>query len=71
MFVSKCEAEHDPQHKGGSGKKSKKSGLGSMFEKRSTPKMSKLKVRCSQLLFICTVPVNQCQAELQHSRRLK
>lgn len=39
-----CEAEHDPHHKSGSGKK-KKSGLGSMFEKRSTPKMSKLKVR--------------------------
>ncbi|KAE8290337.1 Protein AHNAK2 [Larimichthys crocea] len=38
-----CEAEHDPHHKSGSGKKSKKSGLGSMFEKRSTPKMSKLK----------------------------
>ncbi|XP_034091395.1 neuroblast differentiation-associated protein AHNAK-like [Gymnodraco acuticeps] len=38
-----CEAEHDPYHKSGSGKKSKKSGLGSMFEKRSTPKMSKLK----------------------------
>uniref|UniRef100_A0AAQ5ZEU1 PDZ domain-containing protein n=1 Tax=Amphiprion ocellaris TaxID=80972 RepID=A0AAQ5ZEU1_AMPOC len=36
-----CEAEHD--HKSGSGKKPKKSGLGSMFEKRSTPKMSKLK----------------------------
>ncbi|XP_051803308.1 neuroblast differentiation-associated protein AHNAK-like isoform X3 [Acanthochromis polyacanthus] len=36
-----CEAEHD--HKSGSGKKTKKSGLGSMFEKRSTPKMSKLK----------------------------
>ncbi|XP_023268770.1 neuroblast differentiation-associated protein AHNAK-like [Seriola lalandi dorsalis] len=38
-----CEAEHDPQHKSRSGKKTKKSGLGSMFEKRSTPKMSKLK----------------------------
>ncbi|XP_034432931.1 neuroblast differentiation-associated protein AHNAK-like [Hippoglossus hippoglossus] len=38
-----CEAEHDPRHKSGGGKKSKKSGLGSMFEKRSTPKMSKLK----------------------------
>ncbi|KAL3969139.1 angiopoietin 2 [Sarotherodon galilaeus] len=38
-----CEAEHDPHHKGGTGKKTKKSGLGSMFEKRSTPKMSKLK----------------------------
>ncbi|KAM6917364.1 uncharacterized protein PEZ65_013185 [Lycodopsis pacificus] len=38
-----CEAEHDRHHKSGSGKKSKKSGLGSMFEKRSTPKMSKLK----------------------------
>ncbi|TKS87184.1 Neuroblast differentiation-associated protein AHNAK [Collichthys lucidus] len=38
-----CEAEHYPHHKSGSGKKSKKSGLGSMFEKRSTPKMSKLK----------------------------
>ncbi|XP_034714298.1 neuroblast differentiation-associated protein AHNAK-like isoform X2 [Etheostoma cragini] len=38
-----CEAEHDPHHKSGSGKKTKKSGLGSMFEKRSTPKMSKLK----------------------------
>ncbi|XP_039898061.1 neuroblast differentiation-associated protein AHNAK-like [Simochromis diagramma] len=38
-----CEAEHDPRHKGGTGKKTKKSGLGSMFEKRSTPKMSKLK----------------------------
>ncbi|XP_006785979.2 neuroblast differentiation-associated protein AHNAK-like [Neolamprologus brichardi] len=37
------EAEHDPRHKGGTGKKTKKSGLGSMFEKRSTPKMSKLK----------------------------
>lgn len=42
-----CEAEHDPHHKRGSGKKTKKSGLGSMFEKRSTPKMSKLKVRYS------------------------
>ncbi|XP_030247761.1 neuroblast differentiation-associated protein AHNAK [Sparus aurata] len=40
---SECEAEHDPHHKSGSGKKTKKSGLGSMFEKRSTPKMSKLK----------------------------
>ncbi|XP_069016554.1 protein AHNAK2-like [Embiotoca jacksoni] len=38
-----CEAEHDPHHKSGSGKKTKKSGLGSMFEKRSTSKMSKLK----------------------------
>ncbi|XP_040917198.1 neuroblast differentiation-associated protein AHNAK-like [Toxotes jaculatrix] len=38
-----CEAEYDPHHKSGSGKKTKKSGLGSMFEKRSTPKMSKLK----------------------------
>ncbi|XP_051251864.1 neuroblast differentiation-associated protein AHNAK-like isoform X2 [Dicentrarchus labrax] len=38
-----CEAEHDPHHKSGSGKRTKKSGLGSMFEKRSTPKMSKLK----------------------------
>ncbi|XP_039459640.1 protein AHNAK2-like [Oreochromis aureus] len=38
-----CEAEHHPHHKGGTGKKTKKSGLGSMFEKRSTPKMSKLK----------------------------
>ncbi|XP_060938188.1 neuroblast differentiation-associated protein AHNAK-like [Limanda limanda] len=38
-----CEAEHDPRHKSGGGKKSKKSGLGSMFEKRSTSKMSKLK----------------------------
>ncbi|XP_070776866.1 neuroblast differentiation-associated protein AHNAK [Enoplosus armatus] len=38
-----CEAEHDPHHKSRSGKKTKKSGLGSMFEKRSTPKMSKLK----------------------------
>ncbi|XP_037342577.2 neuroblast differentiation-associated protein AHNAK-like [Pungitius pungitius] len=38
-----CEAEHDPHHKRGSGKKTKKSGLGSMFEKRSTSKMSKLK----------------------------
>ncbi|XP_067337093.1 neuroblast differentiation-associated protein AHNAK-like isoform X1 [Channa argus] len=37
------EAEHDPHHKSGSGKKNKKSGLGSMFEKRSTPKMSKVK----------------------------
>ncbi|XP_068194220.1 protein AHNAK2-like [Antennarius striatus] len=37
------EAEHDPHCKSGSGKKTKKSGLGSMFEKRSTPKMSKLK----------------------------
>ncbi|XP_058470957.1 neuroblast differentiation-associated protein AHNAK-like [Solea solea] len=38
-----CDAEHDPRHKSGTGKKRKKSGLGSMFEKRSTPKMSKLK----------------------------
>ncbi|KAM9708179.1 uncharacterized protein ACNS7B_000601 [Menidia menidia] len=38
-----CEAEHDPNLKSGSGHKTKKSGLGSMFEKRSTPKMSKLK----------------------------
>ncbi|XP_074517825.1 uncharacterized protein LOC141784041 [Sebastes fasciatus] len=38
-----CEAEHDPHHKSASGKKTKKSGLGSMFEKRSTSKMSKLK----------------------------
>ncbi|CAJ1074683.1 neuroblast differentiation-associated protein AHNAK-like isoform X2 [Xyrichtys novacula] len=38
-----CEGEHDPHRKGGSGKKSKKSGLGSMFEKRSTLKTSKLK----------------------------
>ncbi|XP_068608106.1 periaxin-like [Brachionichthys hirsutus] len=37
------EAEYDPHHKSGSGKKTKKSGLGSIFEKRSTPKMSKLK----------------------------
>ncbi|XP_075344163.1 protein AHNAK2-like [Odontesthes bonariensis] len=36
-----CEAEHDL--KSGSGHKTKKSGLGSIFEKRSTPKMSKLK----------------------------
>ncbi|XP_029982733.1 neuroblast differentiation-associated protein AHNAK isoform X3 [Sphaeramia orbicularis] len=39
----KCEAEHDPYQKSGSGKKAKKSGLGSIFDKRSTPKMSKLK----------------------------
>ncbi|KAI3367096.1 hypothetical protein L3Q82_008162 [Scortum barcoo] len=38
-----CEVEHDRHRKSGSGKKTKKSGLGSMFEKRSTPKMSKLK----------------------------
>ncbi|AWP15988.1 putative neuroblast differentiation-associated protein AHNAK-like [Scophthalmus maximus] len=38
-----CEAEHDTRHKSGSGKKTKKSGRGSMFDKRSTPKMSKLK----------------------------
>uniref|UniRef100_A0A3Q1J2E2 PDZ domain-containing protein n=1 Tax=Anabas testudineus TaxID=64144 RepID=A0A3Q1J2E2_ANATE len=38
-----CEGGHEPHHKSGSGKKTKKSGLGSMFEKRSTPKMSKLK----------------------------
>ncbi|KAG7510093.1 neuroblast differentiation-associated AHNAK-like [Solea senegalensis] len=38
-----CDTEHDPRHKSGTGKKRKKSGLGSMFEKRSTPKMSKLK----------------------------
>ncbi|XP_065822733.1 protein AHNAK2-like [Labrus bergylta] len=38
-----CEAEHDPHRKGGGGKKSKKSGLGSMFEKRSTSKTHKLK----------------------------
>ncbi|XP_049451735.1 neuroblast differentiation-associated protein AHNAK-like isoform X2 [Epinephelus fuscoguttatus] len=38
-----CEEEHDPHYKSGSGRKTKKSGLGSMFEKRSTPKMSKLK----------------------------
>ncbi|XP_028251773.1 neuroblast differentiation-associated protein AHNAK [Parambassis ranga] len=38
-----CEAEYDPQTKSGSAKKNKKSGLGSMFERRSTPKMSKLK----------------------------
>ncbi|XP_028995831.1 neuroblast differentiation-associated protein AHNAK-like [Betta splendens] len=37
------EAGHDLQHKSRSGKKTKKSGLGSMFDKRSTPKMSKLK----------------------------
>ncbi|XP_071401413.1 neuroblast differentiation-associated protein AHNAK-like [Centroberyx affinis] len=37
------EVEHDPLHKGGSRKKGKKSGLGSLFDKRSTPKMSKLK----------------------------
>ncbi|KAM9354801.1 uncharacterized protein KZ484_012896 [Pholidichthys leucotaenia] len=37
------EAAQDPYHKSGSEKKRKKSGLGSMFEKRSTPKMSKLK----------------------------
>ncbi|XP_075883557.1 uncharacterized protein LOC142888936, partial [Nelusetta ayraudi] len=36
-----CAAEHDPQYK--SGKKMKKSGFGSIFEKHSTPKMSKLK----------------------------
>ncbi|XP_072314352.1 uncharacterized protein [Eucyclogobius newberryi] len=36
-----CDAEHDPHRKGG--KKGKKSGLGSIFDKRSTPKMSKLK----------------------------
>ncbi|XP_074548450.1 uncharacterized protein LOC141806708 [Halichoeres trimaculatus] len=38
-----CEAEHDPHRKSGGGKKSKKSGLGSMFEKRTTLKASKLK----------------------------
>ncbi|XP_038160608.1 neuroblast differentiation-associated protein AHNAK-like isoform X1 [Cyprinodon tularosa] len=37
------QAEHDPQHKTGSGHKGKKSGLGSMFERTSTPKMSKSK----------------------------
>ncbi|XP_071781064.1 protein AHNAK2-like [Centroberyx gerrardi] len=37
------EVEHDPLHKGGTRKKGKKSGLGSLFDKRSTPKMSKLK----------------------------
>ncbi|CAK6965657.1 neuroblast differentiation-associated protein AHNAK-like [Scomber scombrus] len=36
-----CEAEHDPHQK--RGKKTKKSGFGSMFDKHSTPKMSKLK----------------------------
>ncbi|XP_055011550.1 neuroblast differentiation-associated protein AHNAK-like [Boleophthalmus pectinirostris] len=40
-----CEAEHDPYRK--SGKKAKKSGLGSIFDKRSTPKMSKLKAPSS------------------------
>uniref|UniRef100_UPI0037E73E80 neuroblast differentiation-associated protein AHNAK n=1 Tax=Semicossyphus pulcher TaxID=241346 RepID=UPI0037E73E80 len=38
-----CEGEHDPHRKSGGGKKSKKSGLGSMFEKRSTQKICKLK----------------------------
>ncbi|XP_032403488.1 neuroblast differentiation-associated protein AHNAK isoform X2 [Xiphophorus hellerii] len=37
-----CE-EHDADHKAGSGHKGKKSGLGSIFERTSTPKMSKLK----------------------------
>ncbi|MED6255422.1 hypothetical protein ATANTOWER_009501, partial [Ataeniobius toweri] len=36
-----CEAEHDPDHKAGTGHKGKKSGLGSIFERTSTPKMSK------------------------------
>ncbi|XP_054913264.1 neuroblast differentiation-associated protein AHNAK-like [Poeciliopsis prolifica] len=35
--------EHDADHKAGSGHKGKKSGLGSIFERTSTPKMSKLK----------------------------
>ncbi|KAM8913668.1 uncharacterized protein AB9W97_005705 isoform 2-T2 [Spinachia spinachia] len=48
-----CEAEHDPHLKRGSAKKTKKSGLGSMFEKRSTPKMSQLKVRYSLCLRLC------------------
>ncbi|KAM4723419.1 uncharacterized protein FYW61_014174 [Anableps anableps] len=38
-----CEAEHDPDYKAGSGYKGKKSGLGSIFERTSTPKMSKSK----------------------------
>lgn len=50
MFSFQCEEEHDPHHKSRSGKKTKKSGLGSMFEKRSTPKMSKLKVSRFHLL---------------------
>ncbi|XP_023208722.1 protein AHNAK2-like isoform X2 [Xiphophorus maculatus] len=37
-----CE-EHDADHKAGSGHKGKKSGLGFIFERTSTPKMSKLK----------------------------
>ncbi|KAK5618001.1 hypothetical protein CRENBAI_023490, partial [Crenichthys baileyi] len=36
-----CEAEHDPDHKAGTGHKGKKSGLGSIFERTPTPKMSK------------------------------
>ncbi|KAM9842556.1 uncharacterized protein ACBR49_013964 [Aulostomus maculatus] len=38
-----CEEEHDSRHKGGREKKTKRSGCGSIFEKRSTPKRSKLK----------------------------
>ncbi|PWA29686.1 hypothetical protein CCH79_00007791 [Gambusia affinis] len=37
------EIKHDADHKAGSGHKGKKSGLGSIFERTSTPKMSKLK----------------------------
>ncbi|XP_043998682.1 neuroblast differentiation-associated protein AHNAK-like [Gambusia affinis] len=42
-YADKECGEHDADHKAGSGHKGKKSGLGSIFERTSTPKMSKLK----------------------------
>ncbi|XP_061599594.1 neuroblast differentiation-associated protein AHNAK-like [Cololabis saira] len=59
------EAEHDPHHKGGSGLKSKRSGLGSMFERRSTPKMSKLKeVHSPEAGVIVKTPKDGCSEGL-------
>ncbi|KAM6912824.1 uncharacterized protein FYW49_011259 [Xenentodon cancila] len=59
------EAEHDPHHKTGSGYKSKRSGLGSMFERRSTPKMSKLKeVHSPEAGVIVKTPKDGCSEGL-------
>ncbi|XP_023807193.1 neuroblast differentiation-associated protein AHNAK [Oryzias latipes] len=63
---AKTEAERDPHHK--SGHKTKRTGLGSMFERRTTPKMSKLKeVHSPEGGVIVRTPKDGCAEGLVYS----
>uniref|UniRef100_A0A8C7Y0M1 PDZ domain-containing protein n=1 Tax=Oryzias sinensis TaxID=183150 RepID=A0A8C7Y0M1_9TELE len=63
---AETEAERDPHHK--SGHKTKRTGLGSMFERRTTPKMSKLKeVHSPEGGMIVRTPKDGCAEGLVYS----